>query len=203
MTAIATLEARPVVGVKVFDDGLALIQQPHAQLARTPAKVEVLVVVGEVAVEAAHGREELPLQRDVGGVEARPLRVLGAVSLELCVVEERARPVEPAVQVVAWHRRMPDDPPQHRNLVGGLAAVARNMTGHELRPRDHVVADEEHEIAVACAYAVVARHAGAGVLLLVHPYARQLGYVIVHAVYHDDCLEAARRLALECGEREA
>ena len=61
------------------------------------------------------------------------------------VVELRRRPVEPPVQAIVVHLRVPGHVPQHSCLGRGIANVRRQVSGDQLRRRHHVVAKEQYE----------------------------------------------------------
>ena len=102
----------------MLHDRVGGVEQPHAALPEAPPEVEVLVVEDEVGVETACGQEEFPLQRHVARVEARPTCLPVTLQLEEAVVEQRTRPVKPAVKPITGDRGMPCDATEHGHLVG-------------------------------------------------------------------------------------
>src|SRR5436190_7149764 len=91
--AVAPLHPGPVVGVEVLDGGVGRVPEPHTRLVQAKGEVEVLVVEGELRVEAAGLVEELATHRHVARVEATPTRV---VTFDRGEVELAAGPVVPA-----------------------------------------------------------------------------------------------------------
>ena len=110
----ATDEPLPVVLVQVQREGLGLVEQAQTPLAETETAIQVFVVVDEIGVEATRVQEELPLQRDIARIEASPVCVVTA--FEPSVVELRRGPIEPPVEAIVVHLRMPGDVPEHACL---------------------------------------------------------------------------------------
>ena len=110
----AANEPLPVVLVQVQCEGLRLVAQAQTSLAETETAIQIFVVVDEIGVEAVRVQEELPLQRDVARIEARPVCVVTA--FEPPVVELRRGPIEPPVEAIVVHLRMPGDVPEHACL---------------------------------------------------------------------------------------
>src|SRR5256886_6225509 len=103
---------------------------------------------------------------------------------------------------VMRRRWVPYIAPQHGDLVRRLPPVPFIVVGHEVRPRDHVIAYEEDQGPLAGAHSSVARRSRTRVRLRHKPHAWQVRNLLIVTVGDDDRLESLLGLRPEGSERD-
>src|SRR4051794_15407490 len=113
----------------MLDNRPAVVENAESQLVSPIAEVEIVVEIWEaLGIESPRPLDERSLHRDIGAVEAAPA---GLDPLDVRIIE-----LDPMVEPV--HERghpdlpRPADVAEHGDLLGGVAAVPRQVLGDEL-----------------------------------------------------------------------